>query len=147
MAVNRALSIEDGNLSSSLQSSRDRAYSDIDLSFAMRPDGDVYRKTDAAAVRQAVKNLLMTGVGEKPFMPEYGGGLGNMLFELVDEESEAEMEIIVQNAIDIYEPRATLENLNINLSPDRNSMHLSVSFRVINTQELVTLDTTLSRVR
>ena len=51
MAATRAFSIEDGNLNTrSIITSRNRVYSDIDLTFTKRPDGDVYRKTDAAAV-------------------------------------------------------------------------------------------------
>ena len=146
--VNRALSIEDGNLSSQpLITTRDQKYSDIDLTFAMRPDGDVFRKLDAAAVKQAIKNLLLTGVNEKPFVQGFGGGLGNILFELVDEDSESEIEVIIQSAIDLYEPRAVLEDLKVDLQPDRNTLHVRVICRLINTQEIVTIDTTLSRVR
>ena len=61
----RSFAIEDGNLNkATLVVSRSRVYKDIDLSFAKRPYGDVYKKTDAAAVKQAVKNLLLTNSTE-----------------------------------------------------------------------------------
>ena len=59
----RAYSTEDTNLSKSLISSRGTDYKDIDLAFAAKPAGDVFKKTDAAAVKQAVKNLLLTNRG------------------------------------------------------------------------------------
>ena len=79
----KAFSIEDGNLQTrSLVTTRNRLYKDIDLSFDHKPtDGtnpttaDVYKKEDAAAVKQAVKNLLMTNFGEKPFNLFYGANL------------------------------------------------------------------------
>ena len=66
----RAFSIEDGNLASkTILTSRTKSSEDIDLSFAAKPSGDVFKKTDAAAVKQAVKNLLLTNFSEKPFLP------------------------------------------------------------------------------
>ena len=56
----RQLSIEDGNLSSSILTSREKKYSDIDLLFDKKPSGDIYKKQEAAAVKQSVKNIVST---------------------------------------------------------------------------------------
>ena len=65
----RAFSIEDGNIGTkTIQTNRRKVFSDIDLTFAKRPSGDIFKKQHAAAVKQAVKNLLLTNFGEKPFM-------------------------------------------------------------------------------
>ena len=57
----RAYSLEDGNLSKrTINQAIGRSYSDLDLTFTAKPSGDVYRKLEVAAVKQAVKNLLMT---------------------------------------------------------------------------------------
>ena len=65
--MGRVFSQEDGNLNTrSIITSRNASYSDIDLTFENKPGAssinrtDVYKKTDAAAVKQAVKNVLMT---------------------------------------------------------------------------------------
>ena len=56
----RAFSIEDGNLGvKTIISSQNRTFSDIDLTFAKKASGDVFKKNSAAAVKQAVKNLLL----------------------------------------------------------------------------------------
>ena len=66
MAVVKSLSIEDKNLSKiSLVGTRNVPYSDIDLSFAKKSNGDIFKKTSAAAVKQAVKTLIQTNFGEK----------------------------------------------------------------------------------
>jgi hypothetical protein len=58
--VTRAFAVEDGNLNTtSLVTSRNRLYKDIDLTFAKKPSGEIYKKTDAAAVKQAVKNSII----------------------------------------------------------------------------------------
>lgn len=146
--VTRALSIEDGDLNTpSIITSRKVNYTDIDLSFTARPSGDIYKVTDAAAVKQAVKNILLTNPGEKPFHPNFGAGLNNLIFELVDDDSEEEINDAIEIAIKNYEPRAKVINTIINLQHDRNSIAVQVQFQILSTSEIVVLETTLVRVR
>jgi phage baseplate assembly protein W len=148
MAIRRVLSTEDGNLQkSTLISSRAVDYLDIDLTFAKRPSGDIYKKKDAAAVKQSIKNLLLTDFYEKPFQPFFGGNLRAMLFELADEDTEDEVEENIRNAINKYEPRAEILTITVNILPDQNDMRVSVYFKIISTQETVTFTTNLSRLR
>ena len=146
--VTRAFAVEDGNLSTaSLVTSRTRLYKDIDLTFAKKPSGEVYKKTDAAAVKQAVKNLLLTNKYEKPFQPEFGGDLTNLLFELVDNSTVYEIDGAIREAIQKYEPRAIVRQVATKLQPDLNSIGVTVTFQIVNTEEIVTLDTTIMRLR
>lgn len=149
MATTRAFSIEDGNLNTggSLVSTRDKSYKDIDLAFIARPDGDIFKKTDAAAVKQSVKSLLMTGLGERPFRPDLGADLGTILFENASDATEIELDLIIRTAIENYEPRARVKEVDINNNLDRNQIFVRVAFEILNTQETVTLETSLSRLR
>lgn len=148
MAIRRVLSTEDGNLQkSTLISSRTVDYLDIDLTFAKRPSGDIYKKKDAAAVKQSIKNLLLTDFYEKPFQPFFGANLRAMLFELADEDTEDEVEENIRNAINKYEPRAEILTISVNVLPDQNDMRVSVYFKIISTEETVTFTTNLSRLR
>lgn len=148
MAIRKVLSTEDGNLQkSTLISSRAVDYLDIDLTFNKRPSGDIYKKRDAAAVKQSIKNLLLTDFYEKPFQPFFGGNLRAMLFELADEDTEDEVEENIRNAINKYEPRAEILTITVNVLPDQNDIRVSVYFKIISTQETVTFTTNLSRLR
>ena len=148
MAIRRVLSTEDGNLQKSTPiSSRAVDYLDIDLTFNKRPSGDIYKKKDAAAVKQSIKNLLLTDFYEKPFQPFFGANLRAMLFELADEDTEDEVEENIINAINKYEPRAEILAITVNVLPDQNDMRVSVYFKIISTQETVTFTTNLSRLR
>lgn len=146
--VTRAFAVEDGNLNTtSLVTSRNRLYKDIDLTFAKKPSGEIFKKNDAAAVKQAVKNLLLTNRYEKPFQPEFGGNLNNLLFELVDNNTVYEIDGAIREAIKRYEPRARVRQVATNLQPDANSISVTVTFQIVNTEEVVTLDTTITRLR
>tara|TARA_X000001382_G_scaffold87034_2_gene62053 strand:+ start:1555 stop:1998 length:444 start_codon:yes stop_codon:yes gene_type:complete len=145
----RSLSIEDGNTSvSTILSSRTRTYKDIDLTFTNKADsGEIFKKEESAAVKQAVKNLIMTNFGEKPFLPQFGGDLRSMLFDLADEETEEEIEESIISAINVHEPRARTLNVRASSNPDRNSIDVKITFQVINTQEKVSLSIVLARLR
>jgi phage baseplate assembly protein W len=146
--VTRAFAVEDGNLQTrSLVTSRNKLFSDIDLTFTNKPSGDLYKKADAAAVKQAVKNLLLTNRTEKPFQPTFGGDLNNLLFELVDNDTAYEIEALITQSITKFEPRALVQRVITNLQPDANSISVAVRFQVVNTQEIVTVDATITRLR
>jgi phage baseplate assembly protein W len=144
----RAFSVEDGNLNSrSIITTRNKLFSDIDLTFSKRPSGDIFKKVDAAAVKQAVKNLLLTNAFEKPFQPTFGGNLNALLFELVDDESSHEIENVIVETITRFEPRAKVISVVANVEPDYNAVAVTVTFQVVNTEEVVTFETTLTRLR
>lgn len=151
MATTRALSIEDGDLGKvTLATTQNREYVDIDLAFDKKPtSGEIYKKRNAAAVKQAVKNLLLTNQNEKPFQPYFGGNLNSFLFELLELDSADEIEEEIRSAIEVYEPRVDLRSLDVrvNIEPDNNALTVTVIFRVINTNEVVEFTTTLNRLR
>ena len=144
----KAFSIEDGNqLGTSVVGARSLDYSDIDLVFAAKPAGDIFKKTAIAAVKQSVKNLLLTNRFEKPFDVTFGGNLSDFLFEL---ETGDEAELIADNiieAVELHEPRARVINVDVNLRPDSNNVRITVVFEVLSVGETVTLDLNLTRLR
>ena len=144
----KAFSVEDGNQdTSTLRSRRNREYSDIDLSFLKSASGDVFKKTSSAAVKQSVKNLLMTNWGEKPFRPVFGGNLNDLLFELADNPTISTLAPRIENVINNEEPRAEVQDIKVYNEADRNSIRCVLTFKVVNVQELVTLTTSVSRIR
>ena len=148
MATTRFLSKEDGNLQqSSLVTSRKQLFRDLDVTFAAKPSKEISVKKDAAAVKQEVKNLILTNHFEKPFQPFFGGNVRGLLFELADDVTGSEVEEQIVSAIQQYEPRAQIINVDVNSQPDRNSLAVTITFKVVNTQEIVTFTTNLSRLR
>lgn len=148
MATNRVFATEDGYLDKlTLITTRTKQYSDIDLSFLAKPNGEIYKKTEAAAVKQAVKNILLTNRFEKPFLEDYGADIRSLLFELIDEDLDEQIVERVSYAIEQYEPRARVLNVEVQAKPDQNSVNILVEFQILSTEEVVTLSTTLSRLR
>lgn len=125
----------DGNLSNSSRVVKNRLYSDIDLTFFARTstDGDVFKKTDAAAVKQALKSLLLTNKFEKPYKPSFGGNLSGLLFELADADTGSEIASRIKSTVNRFEPRVKILKLNVVSKPDRNTIEVRIEFRVVDT--------------
>ena len=144
----RAFSIEDGNIGNkSILTSRREEYLDIDLSFAKKGSGDIFKKSSAAAVKQAVRNLLLTNFSEKPFLPRFGADLNSMLFRLSSDIDDDSLEDDIIKAIETFEPRARVLNIKSNISPDTNEVSVTVTFQIINTSEEAFVDVSLTRLR
>ena len=142
------LAAEDVRLgSSSIIGSRTKIYKDIDLTFAVKPSGEIFKKSHAAAVTQAVKNLVMTNFNEKPFLPTFGADVRSLLFDLADQDSESDIEDNILSALNVHEPRAKALNVVATSNPDYNSVDVRITFQVINTQEEVSLSIVLARLR
>ena len=134
----RAFSIEDGNANiKSLIGARKASYTDIDLTFANKPAGDVFKKTNAAAVKQAVKNLLMTNQMEKPFDTTFGGNLSDFIFENDTEIDVNEVSYRIIETVKAHEPRAEIIDVNLTLKSSTNEVRVTVQFQVVATNEVV----------
>jgi phage baseplate assembly protein W len=149
MATLKSLSIEDRNLNqvTSIVSKKLTAYKDIDLTFSKKVNGDVFKKVDAAAVKQSVKNIILGNYYEKPFLPYWGANLTGLLFELGDDLFTSDIESRVRGALRTYEPRAEVLDVIADINPDNNYVNVFIRFKVVNTEETTELEVKLTRLR
>ena len=147
----RAFSIEDGGLGnfSTVKSTQNKEYVDIDLSFAAKGAGDVYKKNSVSSVTQSLKNLLMTNRTEKPFSPYFGANLNSYLFELLDQGTVNEMQNAIVQNIEVFEPRINPGTLQVIPEADinGNSVTLTIIFNIVNSSKTVEFTTRLNRLR
>ena len=142
----KAFSIEDGNTSiKSLIGARKASYLDLDLSFSAKPAGDIFKK--ANAVKQAVKNLLMTNQMEKPFDITFGGNLSDFMFENDTEIDAVEISNQIILAVHTHEPRARILDIDVILKSSTNEVRVTITFQVVATDEVVELNIPLARLR
>ena len=80
-------------------------------------------------------------------MSDFGGDIQGRLFGLAVDNTANEIKDRIIYTIQKYEPRAEVLDLIVVLNPDRNSLHVSVEFRVINTGVLAEFSTVIDRVR
>lgn len=89
-------------------------YSDLNLTFAKHPGTrDVLKRVDLDAVKNAVRNLILTNRGEKLFMPNFGGDLRGLLFEPLNSVTADLLKRRWNEMLDMYESRAVINTLSV----------------------------------
>lgn len=125
-----------------------KVYADIFNDLDKHPiSDDVAVKTNENAVKQAIKNLLLTDRGERLFQPDIGGNIRKMLFENITPQTIIVLEQMIRDVLDVHEPRANIIDIVVSSNEDQNAVNVSLLFNVINRQEPVSLDIVLNRVR
>ena len=123
-------------------------YSDFFTDFSAHVNtGQLNRKTNEDAVKQSVRNLLLTDRYERPFQPEIGSSLRSLLFENFTPDTQLLAKKYIEETIETYEPRAILMNVNVVPNIDGNAIQCSIVFRIINATEPTRLDLILERTR
>lgn len=124
-----------------------RNFSDLDAAFTLTPrTRDVASKTDDNAIRGALRNLIHTRHYERPFAPELGCQIHNLLFEPNDLLSRTVAERAIRDAITKFEPRVELIGVSV-YSTDANEMYIQVEYKIRNTNQPGIFTTTFTRVR
>lgn len=115
---------------------RQSVYTDLDFRFILNPNtGDIALKRDSESVKQSIMNILLTGRGERPFNPEFGGNLRAYLFENFDVVTQAAMENVIVNSLRNYEPRVRVDNVVISDLSYRNALNISIDFTILSPEE------------
>jgi phage baseplate assembly protein W len=123
-------------------------YKDLDLDFTRNVvTNDIVKVEDVNAVKRSVKNLIQTNHYERPFHPELGCGIRELLFENFTPLTGIFIRRKVEEVITNYEPRARLSQVTVNEQPDRNGIEVTVYFYVMNIPEPVSVTTLLQRIR
>ena len=127
---------------------REETYRDLDFTFKQNPNtNDVGIKKNNAAVIQSCLNILRTNNGERPFNYYFGANLRSYLFENMSQITAANMTTSINTALKNYEPRLEVLNTNIQTKPDSNEVFITVTGRVISTNEIIDIATTIERLR
>ena len=79
-------------------------------------------------------NVLLTEPGERLFLPNFGVGIRNLLFE-----QNVKAEILkerISNQVDIYIPEIEVMDIKIDKSPDSHTLYIAIDYRMsINNDE------------
>jgi phage baseplate assembly protein W len=123
----------DYNESKSIVVSRNSIYSDLDLAFGIHPVyKDVLPINDIDAVKNSIKNLVLTNKYERPFQPDLGGNVSALLFENGNAFTAYEIQERIADLIEKYETRVEDVIVTVVDDIDANAYHVTIRFTVIN---------------
>ena len=123
------------------------AYTDFDLNFTVHPiTGDISIKRDTDAIKRSVKNIILTNKYERPFKPNFGTGIRDLLFELNTSRQIRKMQKKMQEMIETFEPRVNGVRVDVRRQ-DNNQLYVTVYYNIKNGLQNQTTDFTVTRVR
>ena len=126
---------------------RKKPHSDIDLSLAIHPyTGDIRPLKDDRAIRNALKNMLLTDVFERPFQPQLGGNLRGLLFEPMGLLTKLSIEEEIKRTLD-KESRVDIIKVNATSNDNKNRYDITIKFKIKESTIIEKLDISLRRLR
>ena len=125
-----------------------RFYRDLDLNFTRNPvTNDITKIEDVDSIKRSVRNLVQTNFFEKPFHPEVGCGVRELLFENYTPLTGIFLKRKIEEVITNFEPRVSLNQITVDDEPDRNRLKVSIYFYVVGVEDPVVVETFLERLR
>ena len=121
-------------------------YVDFDMDFDKHPaHGDLAQVKKSTAISRSLKNIVMTNPGERLFQPDVEGGLGPLLFENFNDLTTSRIESKIRQAIAKFEPRADVQSVNVQPSPEQNAYLVNIVYVPDNDIQETTLEVYLER--
>lgn len=123
-------------------------FSDLRKDLLRNPlSNDTVLFLDEEAVKESLKNLILTNKGERLFQPNIGSVVSKSLFELFTPATEEMVRTNVKDVINNYEPRVNLIDVKIVSNPDKNRLEITIYFYVRNSQNQLATTVYLERIR
>jgi phage baseplate assembly protein W len=123
-------------------------YSDFKKNLEVSPvSQDITVIRDEDAVKESIKNLILTDRGERLMQPNIGGNIRALLFENITPGILTLIEDQVRTTIELYEPRAELMDVTASSNIDDNIVRVNIVFYVRNNQQPISVDVFLERTR
>ena len=127
--------------------SQRKPYSDLDVSLSRDVTNDITPLKDIDAVKAAVKNLVLTSFGERPFQPNLGSAIKGLLFEPADRISIAVLRKSIVDVLRKNEPRIDSITIEVKDESENNRYMVDLGFRVISLNQEIDVSFYLQRVR
>lgn len=125
---------------------KSRSFTDILISMQKNPftlDASVVKND--SAIKQSIKNLVLTAPGEKLFRPLIGSKVNRLLFEPLDPFTADTIKDEIINTINQYEPRVQLTEVIVTPIYEGNKLNVSIEYRIVGLPIVETISFVLQR--
>ena len=125
---------------------KSKSFKDFAINFAKNPfTDDLSVVSNENSIKQAVKNLILTAPGEKPFQPLVGSSVTDLLFEPLDAFTVDTLSDEIKQTINLYEPRVKLTNVDVTPIEEGNKLNVSIEYQVVGIPIVETIEFVLQR--
>ena len=126
-----------------------QTFKDLSVTFKKHPvTDDLVAVKDKAAIVQSITSLLLTRKGERPFQPDLGCDIQDILFEPLDFASAGTIKQEIRNTLSRYEPRAFVEQLRCEPDFENNGYNVELQYTITGRDDIpVAVEFILERTR
>jgi phage baseplate assembly protein W len=124
------------------------AFSDLDLNFNILKSSknlDINYNDDA--IKQSVKNLILTRHYEKPFHSNIGSSIYSLLFEQMTVATASIIEAEINSVLTKYEPRITLSGIIVKPDYDNHIYDIQIEYYIVGQTTPVSITVFLEKLR
>jgi uncharacterized protein len=103
------------------------------IAFPLQVDrrGGLALARDETDIDQAIELILGTAPGERPMRPEFGCGVHDFVFDTIDAGTVARMETEIRAALDRWEPRVEVTDVQFDLGgADTGRLLIQIDYRI-----------------
>jgi len=119
-------------------------WKDIDIFLRKKNNGDILDMYDIDAINNSLYNIFTTQLASRRMLPEFASILYGLLFEPIDDITARKIGNELLRAINVWETRITVKNINVYPNPDKNSYEVTLIFEVKSTKEVASFKYLLS---
>ena len=96
------------------------------MSFKVSPlTYDLIANKNETAIARSIRNLILTTPGERPFNPELGSQVSQLLFEPIDDITTQALKEQIENTVNNFEPRVRLRQVVVKPNFDADEYDIS----------------------
>jgi len=129
-------------------SKKQEFFSDFLTNFDKHPiTNNLAKTTNENSVKQSLRNLILTNIGERLFEPTVGSNVLASLFEPDDVVTAQNIVYHINLTVAQNEPRVNMLDVSVVPLPDQNAFSVSLLFSIINNPTPIALSLILRRVR
>jgi phage baseplate assembly protein W len=137
-----------GDIGKARVTARTKGWRDLDLSLTLHPiRKDIMPLKDDNAIKNSVRNLLLTNFYERPFNRDIGANLRGLLFEPADAITKIALKENIRRVIRKYEQRVITKAVDIENDEDNNAYNITVIFKIKEYDNNESVEIVLRRLR
>jgi len=105
-------------------------YKDVSFSFIHPASGDLLLATDIEAVKNSIRNIILTPRGTRPFFPEFGTRVSRLLFELASPVTASQIKNEILTSVEKFEKRISKFQVRVDDDHERNAYRITATFQM-----------------
>ena len=99
--------------------------------FAINDQHKVAIVSNENDIKEAIKIILKTSPGERVMRPDFGCGINNYTFSVMNSANIVQIQNEIERALTLYEPRIVVESVDASIQESSDGvLHISIEYKV-----------------